>query len=59
MSNSRYTVMPKLSVVELKLAERVQRAVGLIPHWADDKKIGHKLFNVGSTIDLTHGFICP
>ena len=30
-----------------------------IKHWADEPIIGHKLFNVGSTIDLTYGFACP
>ena len=30
-----------------------------IQHWADEPIIGHKLFNVGSTIDLTYGFVCP
>ena len=32
--------------------------LGLIQHWVDDQKIGHKLFNVGSAIDLTREFVC-
>jgi len=30
-----------------------------IQHWADESIIGHKLFNLGITIDLTYGFVCP
>lgn len=44
----RYNVAPGLDVLVVASDGFVRRRWGLVPHWADDPKVGHKMINARS-----------